>query len=130
MSESRKRLLVDLGGGLIGAFAVAWLKGIFVAESATGVFSALCDGFFVAAVLLLGLGALGYVRNTGVFDAGFFSLKKVFQLKWQGLGNWREEYHEYLANKKTKRSTPKPQLIAGAIYMGLSLVCLVLYLAL
>lgn len=128
MNELRKRTAIALAGGFAGVLLVSSLRGLWTAGTGAEAFSALCDGFFVTAVLLGGMGLLDFVRNQGAFDAAFFGIRKVFQLKWPGLGDWREEYREYLARKKARRKSPRPLLTAGAVYLVLAFAALGAYL--
>lgn len=127
MTDNGKRFIIDLAIGLALAGLVAWLRGLFTAVTGAEITSALCDGFFVSAVLTGGLGILKYVKSQGFFDAAFFGLRKVFQLKWQSLGDWREDYYDYRQKKTQSRSSARPQLLAGAVYLALSLIALVIY---
>ena len=128
MSELKKKTVTGLVVGLVISVLVAWLKGVFEAGTRAESFSALCDGFFVSAVLLGGIGVLTWVRNSGSFDAMFFGVSKVFKLKWSALGDWREEYGDYQKKKKANRSSPKPLLICGGVYLVLAVAMLICYL--
>ena len=125
-----KRFIIDLAIGLALAGLVAGLRGLFSAVTAAERVSAVCDGFFVAAVLTGGLGILKYVRNQGFFDAAFFGLRQLFRLRWQSSADWREKYHEYLETKRRDRSPASPQMLAGLVLLVLSLMALAVYLSL
>ena len=58
-----------------------------------GLLRQLCDGCFVAAVLLLGAGVLRYVTNQGAFDVLGYGLQSVFHLHVPGasIGNARDQ---------------------------------------
>ena len=124
----KKRLAVDLCVGLILAFAVAMLRDLFDAASATDAAKAICDGFFVAAVAIGGIGVLGFIRNQGAFDGMMFGVSKVFRVKWKRFGDYRESFADFQEKKSKKRSPMKEIIFAGAILLGLSIITLAVYL--
>ena len=92
----------------------------------------LCDGFFVAGVLVMGFGGLMHARNKGIFDMMQYSVSSVFRLKFPGfsIGRAREDEEDFLAfrDRKAKlRRSASGFLISGGIYMALAFFFLILY---
>lgn len=131
MDEKRKRILVDLIFGAV-------IAGIIIAINASrghSVTRLLCDGCFVAGVLLLGTGGLKFFRNEGMFDIFSYSIKSVFQVHYpfakmnSPLEEKKSEgYAEYKERKREKRKSPADLLWAGLIFMALAAVFFVVYL--
>ena len=77
--------VLDLGSGCgtLGVLLCAMV--IFInRDQGYGLLRQLCDGCFVAAVLLLGAGVLRYVTNQGAFDVLGYGLQSVFHLHVPG----------------------------------------------
>lgn len=131
MDEKRKRFLVDLIFGLVIAGAVVVIN----AGRGHAVTRLLCDGCFVAGVLLLGTGGLKFFRNEGMFDIFAYSIKSVFQVHYPfaKMHSHLEEkkpegYAEYKERKREKRKSPGDLLWAGLVYMALAAVFFAVYL--
>ena len=96
-----------------------------------GLLRQLCDGCFVAAVLLLGAGVLRYVANQGAFDVLGYGLQSVFHLHVPGasIGNARDQetMETYRERKAKKRKSPAGMLFAGLVWLALSAVLLILF---
>ena len=94
----------------------------------------LCDGFFVAAVLVMGFGGLMHARNKGVFDMMEYSVSSVFRLKFPGfsIGRAREDEEDFIAFRDRKagaRRSASGFLWSGGIYLIFSVIFLILYYA-
>ena len=92
----------------------------------------LCDGFFVAAVMVMGFGGLMHARNKGTFDMMEYSVSSVFRLKFPGfsIGRAREDEEDFIAfrDRKAKvRRSAAGFLLSGGIYLILSVTFLILY---
>lgn len=127
MDKRKKAIIVD---GILGAAVAASVISMNW-DLETGIWQKLCDGFFVAAVLLLGIGGIRWVNNTGSFDAMGYSIKTTVQtflpmLQMGHLGE-REDFLSYKERKAEERKDPSDLLIVGAVYLALSLVALALY---
>lgn len=131
MSDSSKSFLANVVTGLVVAIFVFAL-GMSREHS---ILRGLCDGFFVASVLLLGFGGIKYVRNKGAFDVAGYGLKSALHmnLPWlksnSPLEHRDEEFQDYRERKEKSRKSAAPELKAGAIYLALSLISLVIYMA-
>lgn len=96
----------------------------------------LCDGFFVAAVVLLGFGGLKFTRNQGVFDMLMYSVSSTFQIHYpftkmdSPLQERQETFLDYKERKRAKRKSAAELLWAGLVYLVLALIFLVVDLLL
>ena len=128
MSDFAKRLLTDLGIGLACVVISALCFGLFSTDSTTEFLRILSDCFFLAAVMLLATGGLTFTQNGGVWDGIGFSFKTAFD---RVRGNFEQDrvtfaqYREQREQKSTR--SPKSALIAGAIFLALSLIVLAVY---
>ena len=126
MTQKRKDILVNLIVGLVVALAVTLLN----PQMVDNLIQRICDGCFVAAVLLLGFGGLMFARNQGTFDMMTYSMASVFRLHMPAasIGHARDEdFATYKERKAQKRKSPAGSLIAGAVYLALSVILLVIY---
>ena len=91
----------------------------------------LSDGFFISAVLFIGMGVLLWVSTTGFFDIFGYAMKSLLVL-FSPLKKPSEHphYYEYKCEKEAKREG-KPishtVLVVGLICLAASLICLALY---
>lgn len=122
MSETRKSIMADLTVGMMIAFAV------FLLNQGRGhsLMHNLCDGFFVAAVALLGSGGIRFCTSRGAMDMLGYGFKTVgeFFTKAGRLDGPDEDYYEYCQRKAEERKPFGHFLIAGLIYLGLSAIFL------
>lgn len=125
MTEKRKKLLINL----ITGFLVAVIVIAFGWDAEKSICHQLCDGTFVAAVILLGIGGLKFARNGGTFDIVVFGIGSAVRMMFPWLLKERKDadYAAYIARKKETRQSAKPELLAGAVYLALALIFLVIY---
>lgn len=124
MSGKRKRLLTCLAAGAVLAAAVCALN----VNRGYGWSRSVCDGFFVAAVILLGLGVIRAVCNRGAFDVAGYGLRMAVELALPALRREeKEDIHQYRERKEAERKSPAGLLLAGAVYFVLSLAALAVY---
>lgn len=130
MSRRKKEILICCTVGLVIAIAVLaaeWSKDVSVVHK-------LLDAFFVAGVMLTGVGGLKFCRNKGAFDMMSFSLLSVFYLTFPAAKankppeRQNEEFYDYTVRKKEERKSAFELLVSGALYLGISLLLLVVYL--
>lgn len=119
----RRAVAVDLAVGAVIAAAV----GALGASRGDEPFRWLCDGAFVAAVMLLGVGGLRLAANKGTFDVAGFGAKVAVDTALPFLQHKKETILEYKERKAQARKSPAPLLIAGGCWLALSLVFLALY---
>lgn len=125
MSEARKSILSDILLGLAAMTLVCFINW----NQGHSIVHLLCDGFFVAAVLLLGSGGLMFCRNHGAMDMigyGFQSLIHLFSTPGR-LDGPEEDYFTYCQRKAEERKPYGHFLISGLVYLVLSVICFVIY---
>ena len=87
-----------------------------------------CDGLFVAAVMLLGAGSIRAVYNRGAFDVAGYGLRWAVELAIPALRRAeKEDIHQYRERKESERKSPGGLLLAGTVYLVLSLAALAVY---
>ncbi len=93
-----------------------------------GALHSLCDGFFVASVILLGVGGLKLARNKGSFDLAAYGISNVFLTAFPMLRQREKETPlEYVERKREERKPAAEMLLAGAVYLAAALAALAAY---
>lgn len=90
---------------------------------------ALSDGFFVAGLMMAGVGALVLVASTGFFDMFSYAFHSLLVL-FTPLRNPKnhETFYEYKMARDHKRAASMTAIFAvGVVYLLVSLLCLFLY---
>lgn len=124
MSEKKKDFLVNLVFGAMIAAAVFALN----MSREYGFLRSLCDGAFVAAALLLGIGGLKGIRNKGAFDVTGYGLKSAVETAIPFLRHGEKEtMDEYRERKAKERRDSRGMLLAGVVYLVLALLSLILF---
>lgn len=124
MKRKSKEFLICLAAGGILAAAVCALN----VSRDYGWIRSVCDGLFVAAVMLLGLGTIRAVYNQGVFDVAGYGLRMAVELTIPAFRREeKEDIQQYRARKEADRKSPAGLLLAGAAYFVLSLAALAVY---
>ncbi len=125
MSDRLKKVIADL---IIGVAIVALVFSLNQGQDMT-LWHKLHNGCFVAGVLLMGMGGIRAIGNTGSFDAMGYSMKITLHtfLPLLGTGEREEDFLTYKERKAESRKSAADLLIAGGIYLGLSLIALALY---
>ena len=124
MSERKKDFLLNLAAG--GVLAVVML----IIELARGrdILTSLCNCFSVPAVFLLGIGGIKGIRNKGAFDVMGFGLKSTVETFIPMLRkNEKETFMDYRERKEASRRSSRGLLMAGAVYLAISVVLLIVY---
>lgn len=118
MSERRKSYLITL------CFAAVITGGvIYFSLSRYNVIDSICNGLFVAAVLVGGCGLLAFANKHGAFDMFTFAVSWLIHIRYLfKKGEKRETYAEYKVRKSGERTYSVSPLIVGALLFGLSLV--------
>lgn len=124
MSGKRRGLLTCLAAGAALAAAVCALN----VSRDYGWSRSVCDGFFVAAVMLLGLGIIRAVCNRGAFDVAGYGLHMAIELVLPALRREeKEDIHQYRERKAAERKSPAGLILSGAVYLVLSMAALAVY---
>lgn len=129
MGKTIGKVLVSAAFGLIVAVFVWITSGLFQAAGVADFLRILCDGFFVAAALLLGSGGLVWTYNGGVFDGLGFSVKTIFDRMHRDYAERRQTFMEYREKREAKSSSPRYLLLGGLIHLGLAIVVFLVYQA-
>ena len=139
MKKTQKNKKLNLGSwvqyaaavfaGLVIAVPVAVSQGLSWGQPAYLSARYLSDGFFVAGLLITGVGGLVWISSTGFFDIfsyGFHSLLVLFSSLRHPKDH--ESYYDYKTLKEEKRGQPLYFLvIVGAALLLLAVICLGLY---
>lgn len=94
----------------------------------------LCDGFFVAGLLLLCVGGLKFARNAGTFDMMTFGIRSALHITFpwmkshSPLEQREEDFVAYKERKKEKRKPARTLVLTGLLYLGVAAVLFVFYL--
>ena len=124
MSGKIREFLILLAVGAAIAAAVFALN----LSREYGVLRSLCDGLFVAAVFLLGIGGIKAARNKGTFDVVGFGVRHVVDITIPALRREeKEDMRQYQERKALERKPASGLLLAGLVYLALAVVALVVY---
>lgn len=124
MNGKRKGILLSFAVGAVLAAAVCALN----VSRDYGWSRSVCDGLFVAAVMLLGVGIIRAVYNRGAFDVAGYGLRKAAELAIPALKREeKEDIQQYRERKNAGRKSPAGLLLAGTVYLVLSLAALAVY---
>lgn len=133
MSEFRRSFFASLFAGGIAAVLIFSLNLSRFSEIETGavlILHCLCDAAFVPSVFLLGVGGLKAIRNKGVFDVMGFGIKSTLQTFIPALKSGeKEDLYKYCERKEASRKPADGLLLAGAVYLGIAVLTLVIYAA-
>lgn len=124
MKRKSKEFLICLAaGGILSAVVCA----LNVSRS-YGWSRSVCDGLFVSAAMLLGTGSIRAVCNRGAFDITGYGLRMAAELVLPFLKREeKEDIQQYRERKKSERKSPAGLLLAGAVYLVLSMAALAVY---
>ncbi|MDD4012496.1 MAG: DUF3899 domain-containing protein [Sphaerochaetaceae bacterium] len=114
---------------LLWGLAISVAAFFFASSKASGILQRLCDSFFVAGVLVTGLGGLSFARNQGLFDMMGFGVKMVLHIHLTPTQKDRgdETLIEYKERKSKTRKSAKPMLLGGLVYLVLAFIMLAAY---
>ena len=121
----KKKFLVNIIVGLVMAVVVFFLYW----EEERTILHRLCDGSFVAGVMLLGVGGLKFVRNTGSLDIMGYGITEAVHmtLPWLRIEKKDVDFAAYKERKRDERKTSSDLLAAGAVYLVLAIIFLIIY---
>ena len=117
---------------LIGAlimFSVCASKNVFGMTETARVMRVLCDGAFLAAVLLCGCGLLVMVANNGIFDTISYASRTILSyfIPSPGPGRNPETFAEYRQRKHQKPGSFGFMVLAGSIYLTMAFIFLLIF---
>jgi len=127
MGDTQKKILMDLIIGLAIALAGVVLLDVLNAQTLRDVFRLLSDCFFLAAALLLATSGLTWAKNGGAWDGLGFTFKTLFARMMPDYDSRRVTFAQYKEKREEKSASPIPALVAGAVYLVLAIVFLVLF---
>ena len=124
MKVQKRDVLVSLVFGGVIAAAVCALN----VSREYGWARSVCDGFFVSAVLLMGMGGLKAARNKGTFDVAGYGLKYVIELAVPILRREeKEDLYQYRERKAQERKPAIGMILAGIVYLIAAFAALGVY---
>ena len=126
----KAKVLIQLVVGLLIAFFIMWYQGGFVATKTSDIVLAVGDGFTVAAVLYLGMGALMWISTTGFFDIFGYAFKRAARVFIPNFFVDAEgNFYEYKMEKVEKRKgfSQYSALIIGAVFLVISIILTVVW---
>ena len=114
--------------GALVVLAVISARGIFDETEPARIYRLLCDGCFLAAVLLIGFGLMTLVSKEGTFDMAAYAitcLASLFTVRKNGdkdgEENKRATYYDFkMARKERKRTTMWFLVFVGLFYLAAS----------
>ena len=127
--------------GLLVVFAMATSRDLFDQTDPAKVWEILCDGCFLAAVLLVCVGLMTFISSEGMFDIVGYSMiafldifrkkdKKPVQAaplpcaNAEGESKLKKGYFEYKQSKAGTRHSQWYLVFVGLIYLAAAFVCL------
>ena len=127
MTQKQKTYLTEaILGGLIAAYVVFLNR-----NSGHSLVHLLCDGCFVAAVLLLCTGGILFCKEKGAFDIFGYGLKSALGLLVPGVSildnGEREDYFTYCERKASERKKRHQPMLVGFCYLAASALFMVIY---
>lgn len=138
MEEKKETRLIQRGVlslcVLITAGLIVWYEVFEQGTSAGNWIRFLCDGFFVAGILMICFGGMVWISQAGGFHAItylFYSVRYMFTANKNRFEK-RKNYYEYKVEKEAKASVKDQHLhydmlIIGGIGFAVSLVFLILF---
>lgn len=130
--KTLKSIGIQFGIAAVLSIAVAFANGLSFSDDMYLIWHHLCDGFFIVAVMYVGVGSLLWISATGFFDIFGYAVKFIAHRFSPSHRDERFTYYDYKCEQNDKREG-KPithtVLIAGLLVLACSFVCLGLYTA-
>lgn len=122
MSKTKKNLIYAASSTAI-VLIIAALRGLFSSQNTQEVLRNLCDAFFIAGVLLAGVGLLTFVASKGAYDI-FSYAGKVIVMKFRPKQDV-PKYYDYVEEKNKNRKVWLKELtVCGGVCLLLSAILL------
>ena len=123
MSKTKKNLIYAASSAAI-VLIIAALRGVFSSENTQDFLRILCDAFFIAGVLLAGVGLLTFAASKGAYDI-FSYAGKVIIMKFRPKQEV-PKYYDYIQEKNQNRKVWLKELaICGAVCLALAALLLI-----
>ena len=126
MKISGKKLLIILGIACAITIGIAFARGILQAEG-KDVLRCLSDAFFVSGALILLSGGLVWCADNGVADGLTYGAGRIFKRRGVHYEEKRETFSEYRERKHAKKLKVAEFILAGGVFILLSMLILVPY---
>lgn len=126
MTEKRKSFLANVILGLMISVIVVYFRW----DAEKSIIHQICDGTFVGGMMLLCIGGLKFARNGGTFDMMAYGIGSAVRITFPFMFKEERKDADFIAYKERKQEKRKParaELLSGAIYMAISLICLAIY---
>lgn len=121
---------IQLGVAVVISVALAFAGGLNFSDAAYLAWHHLCDGFFVVAVMYVGIGSLMWISNTGFFDIFGYAVRFILNRFTPSRRDEKFTYYDYKCEQNDKRDG-KPMthtvLITGLLVLAISFICLAMY---
>lgn len=129
-----RKWLPAFAAGLILAFVIMAVRGIFSVETLSDRLLCVCDGFSVSGLIFLCIGAMAWISGEGAFDMLGYAVRKGLHHIIPGkFGEDGETFYDYKTKKQEQKkpSLPRSILITGAVnfVIGLLLIAVWYYVA-
>ena len=123
------RFLITFLLGAVVVLGVCASKNVFQMTEPSRILRTLCDGFFLAGVLISGMGLLVMISKNGIFDVLTYASGSLLRLFIPGLGTprRRESFADYRQKKHAKPGTYGFLVIIGGLFLLAACICLMLY---
>ena len=128
MKISGKKMLIVLAIACAIAIGVAFARGILNAEG-KDVLRCLSDAFFVSGALIILSGGLVWCADNGVADGLTYGASRLFKRRGVHYEENRESYSEYKERKHAKKLKVAEFILAGGVFLLLSILTLIPYWA-
>lgn len=127
MSDSHRQFLIKTGAGTGFGLLASLVMGFSGDGKGTTWLRCFCDGYFLAAAILLAWGGLVFSYNAGTLDGLGFTFKTFFGLYRRDYEDQKVSFREYRENREKNAKSPKETLLAGAVLLIIAVFLLIIY---
>lgn len=128
--KTLKSIGIQFGIAAALSIAVAFADGLHLSDDMSLIWHHLNNGFFIIAVLYVGVGSLMWISTTGFFDIFGYAVKFIAYRFSPSHRDERFTYYDYKCEQNDKRDA-KPMthtvLIAGLLVLACAFVSLMMY---
>jgi hypothetical protein len=122
-----KKYLITILIGLLMTLGILLYRNAFSQTDVSLLYSALCDAFFIAGIMLFLFGLLVMISNEHLFDLTIYGVKKVASLFFNSTGP-STSFHEYrLIKQEEEKKSFGYIVIIGIVFIAVSLIFLWLF---